>query len=78
LEGLPKLIFSRPSVRLPSAVGLLGAGSVHRLDGERDALAAADAQRDQTAPETITPHGMDKLRRQHRACGAQKSFRKKR
>ena len=38
---------------------------MQRFDGERDALAAADAQRDQAALQTVPAHRVDKLRGQH-------------
>src|SRR6478609_7174140 len=41
-----------------------------RLDGERDALAAADAQRDDAALEAVAPHRVNEARREHRAGGA--------
>ena len=38
---------------------------MQRLDRQRDALAAADAQRNQAALKTVAAHGMDELRGQH-------------
>ena len=40
---------------------------MQRLDGQSDALAAADAQRDQAAFETVTPHRVNEFCREHRA-----------
>ena len=34
---------------------------MHRFDRQRDALAAANAQRDKAAPKTITPHRVHEL-----------------
>src|SRR5271163_1969562 len=41
--------------------------SVQRFDRERDALAPANAQSDQTALEAVPAHRVDELRGQHRA-----------
>src|SRR5260370_6953965 len=43
--------------------------SIDRLKCERDALAAADAHRDDPAPEAIATHRMDEAGCQHRAGG---------
>ena len=40
---------------------------MQRFDRERDALAAADAQSDQTALQTVPAHRVDELGGQHRA-----------
>src|SRR5215472_8789986 len=39
---------------------------MQRLDSQSDALAAADAQRDETALETIAPHRVNEFCREHR------------
>src|SRR5262249_34086262 len=44
--------------------------SVQRFDGQRDALTAADAKRDEAARETVAAHRVDQLGRQHRTGGA--------
>src|SRR5262249_62173460 len=43
---------------------------VHGLDGQGDALAAADAERDDAAIEAVATHGMDQLRGEYRPGGA--------
>src|SRR3974390_332843 len=50
-----------------SALLFGSAFSMQRLDGQSDALAAADAQRDQAALETVTPHRVNEFCREHRA-----------
>src|SRR6516165_7616952 len=40
---------------------------MQRLDSQSDALAAADAQRDQAALETVAPHRVNEFCREHRA-----------
>src|SRR5260370_3598479 len=53
-----------------SAADLLDGTSIDRLECERDALAAADAQSDDPAPEAVATHRMDEAGCQHRAGGA--------
>ena len=43
---------------------------MHSFNRERDALAATDAQRDDAALEAVAPHGVNELRGQDRAGGA--------
>ena len=40
---------------------------MQRLDGQGDALAAADAQRDDAARKSVAPHRVDEFCREHRA-----------
>src|SRR6516225_12044452 len=44
--------------------------SEQRFDGQRDALTAADAKRDEAARETVAAHRVDQLGCQHRTGGA--------
>src|SRR5215470_17335852 len=44
--------------------------SMQRFDREGDALPSADAKGDKAARETVAPHRVDELGRQHRAGGA--------
>src|SRR4051794_39334392 len=52
---------------LPKYLMLMNVRLLDRLECQRDALAAADAQRDHAALETIAMHRMDEPRREHSA-----------
>src|SRR6266550_6970291 len=71
------LLFTGAPARSGKAAMYFGARQIEmsarlrqRLDGERDALAAADAQRDDAALEAVAPHRVNEARGEHRAGGA--------